>query len=72
MPYGTTITVTSPEGPDGAWNSPWNRIPIQPARHLKTRSSQGIPLAAFEVTNIANEFARLTACGNLIQSYQRM
>jgi hypothetical protein len=25
--------------------------------------SQGIPLAAFEVTNIADEFARLTAKG---------
>jgi glyoxylase I family protein len=57
------ITVTSPEGPDDL------ELALEPNINPAARSfqeamfSQGIPLAAFEVADIAAEFARLTAQG---------
>lgn len=57
------ITVTSPEGPDDL------ELALEPNAHPAGRTfqdamfSQGIPLAAFEVADIASEFARLTAKG---------
>jgi catechol 2,3-dioxygenase-like lactoylglutathione lyase family enzyme len=57
------ITVTSPEGPDDL------ELALEPNANPAGKMfqdamfSQGIPLAAFEVTNIAGEFARLTAKG---------
>lgn len=57
------ITVTSPEGPDDL------ELALEPNANPAGRTfqeamfSQGIPLAAFEVTDIAREFARLTAKG---------
>ena len=57
------ITVTSPEGPDDL------ELALEPNANPAGKAfqeamfSQGIPLAAFEVTNIAGEFARLTAKG---------
>jgi|SRR5262245_6087712 len=57
------ITVTSPEGPDDL------ELALEPnanpagKRFQEAMFSQGIPLAAFEVTDIAGEFARLTARG---------
>jgi catechol 2,3-dioxygenase-like lactoylglutathione lyase family enzyme len=57
------ITVTSPEGPDDL------ELALEPNANPAGKAfqeamfSQGIPLAAFEVTNIADEFARLTATG---------
>jgi catechol 2,3-dioxygenase-like lactoylglutathione lyase family enzyme len=57
------ITVTSPEGPDDL------ELALEPNANPAGRQfqeamfSQGIPLAAFEVTDIAGEFARLTARG---------
>lgn len=57
------ITVTSPEGPDDL------ELALEPNANPAGKTfqeamfSQGIPLAAFEVTDIAGEFARLTAKG---------
>jgi catechol 2,3-dioxygenase-like lactoylglutathione lyase family enzyme len=57
------ITVTSPEGPDDL------ELALEPNANPAGRTfqeamfSQGIPVAAFEVTDIAGEFARLTAKG---------
>ena len=57
------ITVTSPEGPDDL------ELVLEPNANPAGKTfqeamfSQGIPLAAFEVTDIGGEFARLTAKG---------
>ena len=57
------ITVTSPEGPDDL------ELALEPNANPAGKAfqeamfSQGIPLAAFEVADIAAEFARLTAQG---------
>ena len=57
------ITVTSPEGPDDL------ELALEPNANPAGKAfqeamfSQGIPLAAFEVGDIAAEFARLTAQG---------
>jgi catechol 2,3-dioxygenase-like lactoylglutathione lyase family enzyme len=57
------ITVTSPETPDDL------ELALEPNANPAGKTfqeamfSQGIPLAAFEVTDIAGEFARLTAKG---------
>ena len=57
------ITVTSAEGPDDV------ELALEPNANPAGRAfqeamfSQGIPVAAFEVTDIAAEFARLTAKG---------
>jgi catechol 2,3-dioxygenase-like lactoylglutathione lyase family enzyme len=57
------ITVTSPEGPDDV------ELALEPNANPAGKAfqeamfSQGIPLAAFEVGDIASEFARLTAGG---------
>jgi catechol 2,3-dioxygenase-like lactoylglutathione lyase family enzyme len=57
------ITVTSPDGPDDL------ELALEPNANPAGRTfqeamfSQGIPLTAFEVTDIAGEFARLTAKG---------
>jgi catechol 2,3-dioxygenase-like lactoylglutathione lyase family enzyme len=55
------ITVISPEGPDDL------ELVLEPNANPAGKAfqeamfSQGIPLAAFEVTDIAGEFARLSA-----------
>jgi glyoxylase I family protein len=55
------ITVTSPEGPDDL------ELALEPNANPAGKTfqeamlSQGIPVAAFEVADIAGEFARLTA-----------
>jgi catechol 2,3-dioxygenase-like lactoylglutathione lyase family enzyme len=55
------ITVISPEGPEDL------ELALEPNANPAGKAfqeamfSQGIPLAAFEVTDIAGEFARLTA-----------
>jgi catechol 2,3-dioxygenase-like lactoylglutathione lyase family enzyme len=57
------ITVTSPEGPDDL------ELALEPNANPAGKTfqaamfSQGLPLAAFEVSDIAAEFARLTANG---------
>jgi len=57
------ITVTSPEGPDDL------ELALEPNANPAGKAfqeamfSQGIPIAAFEVADIAGEFARLTAEG---------
>lgn len=57
------ITVTSPEGPDDL------ELSLEPNANPAGRAfqdamfTQGIPIAAFEVADIAAEFARLTAKG---------
>ena len=57
------ITVTSPEGPDDV------ELALEPNANPAGKAfqeamfSQGIPITAFEVADIANEFARLTARG---------
>jgi len=57
------ITVTSPEGPDDL------ELALEPNANPAGKAfqeamfSQGIPLTAFEVADIAAEFARLTAQG---------
>ena len=57
------ITVTSPEGPDDL------ELALEPNANPAGRAfqeamfSQGIPVAAFEVTDIAAEFHRLTERG---------
>ena len=57
------ITVTSPEGPDDV------ELALEPNANPAGKAfqeamfSQGIPIAAFEVADIAGEFARLTAAG---------
>ena len=57
------ITVTSPEGPDDL------ELALEPNANPAGKTfqeamfSQGIPLAAFEVADIAGEFARLTRRG---------
>jgi catechol 2,3-dioxygenase-like lactoylglutathione lyase family enzyme len=57
------ITVTSPEGPDDL------ELALEPNANPAGKAfqdamfSQGIPLAAFEVADIAREFTRLTAKG---------
>jgi catechol 2,3-dioxygenase-like lactoylglutathione lyase family enzyme len=57
------ITVTSPEGPDDL------ELALEPNANPAGKTfqgamfAQGIPLAAFEVTDLAGEFARLTAKG---------
>jgi glyoxylase I family protein len=57
------ITVTSPEGPSDL------ELVLEPNANPAGKAfqeamlSQGIPLAAFEVGDIAGEFARLTAKG---------
>lgn len=57
------ITVTSPEGPDDL------ELALEPNANPAGKTfqeamfSQGIPIAAFEVSDIAGEFARLTAKG---------
>ena len=57
------ITVTSPEGPGDV------ELALEPNANPAGKAfqeamfAQGIPIAAFEVDNIAGEFARLTAAG---------
>jgi catechol 2,3-dioxygenase-like lactoylglutathione lyase family enzyme len=57
------ITVTSPEGPDDV------ELALEPNAHPAGKTfqeamfKQGIPIAAFEVSDIKGEFARLTAQG---------
>ena len=57
------ITVTSPEGPDDL------ELALEPNTNpagkmfQEAMFSQGIPLAAFEVADLAGEFSRLTAKG---------
>ena len=57
------ITVTSPEGPDDL------ELALEPNANPAGKTfqeamfSQGIPLTAFEVTDIASEFARLMQKG---------
>ena len=57
------ITVTSPEGPADL------ELALEPNANPAGRAfqeamfAQGIPIAAFEVADIAGEFARLTAQG---------
>jgi catechol 2,3-dioxygenase-like lactoylglutathione lyase family enzyme len=57
------ITVTSPEGPGDV------ELALEPNANPAGKAfqeamfSQGIPVAAFEVGDIASEFARLTAAG---------
>lgn len=57
------MTVTSPEGPDDL------ELSLEPNANPAGRAfqeamfTQGIPIAAFEVADIAAEFARLTAKG---------
>ena len=57
------LTVVSPEGPEDL------ELVLEPNANPAGKTfqeamfAQGIPLAAFEVTNIAGEFARLTAKG---------
>jgi glyoxylase I family protein len=57
------MTVTSPEGPDDV------ELALEPNANPAGKAfqeamfSQGIPIAAFEVADIAGEFARLTAAG---------
>jgi catechol 2,3-dioxygenase-like lactoylglutathione lyase family enzyme len=57
------ITVTSPEGPDDL------ELALEPnanpagRRFQEAMFSQGIPLAAFEVVDIAGEFSRLSSKG---------
>ena len=57
------ITVTSPEGPGDV------ELALEPNANPAGKAfqeamfSQGIPVAAFEVGDIASEFARLTAVG---------
>jgi catechol 2,3-dioxygenase-like lactoylglutathione lyase family enzyme len=57
------ITVTSPEGPDDL------ELALEPNANPAGKAfqdamfSQGIPIAAFEVADIAGEFSRLTAEG---------
>lgn len=57
------ITVTSPEGPDDL------ELSLEPNANPAGRAfqeamfTQKIPIAAFEVADIAGEFARLTAKG---------
>jgi catechol 2,3-dioxygenase-like lactoylglutathione lyase family enzyme len=57
------ITVTSPEGPDDI------ELALEPNANPAGKAfqdamfAQGIPLAAFEVSDIAGEFARLSTKG---------
>jgi catechol 2,3-dioxygenase-like lactoylglutathione lyase family enzyme len=57
------ITVTSPEGPEDV------ELALEPNANPAGRAfqdamfSQGIPVAAFEVDDIAGEFSRLTSKG---------
>ena len=57
------ITVTSPEGPDDL------ELALEPNANPAGKAfqeamfAQGIPIASFEVTDIASEFARLSAAG---------
>ena len=57
------LTVVSPEGPDDL------ELSLEPNANPAGKAfqeamfSQGIPIAAFEVADIAGEFARLTAAG---------
>jgi catechol 2,3-dioxygenase-like lactoylglutathione lyase family enzyme len=57
------ITVTSPEGPDDV------ELALEPNANPAGKAfqsamfAQGIPIAAFEVSDIAGEFKRLTAKG---------
>ena len=57
------ITVTSPDGPDDL------ELVLEPNANPAGRTfqeamfSQGIPITAFEVSDIAGEFARLSANG---------
>ena len=57
------ITVTSPEGPDDV------ELALEPNANPAGKAfqdamfSQGIPVAAFEVADLANEFSRLSAEG---------
>jgi len=56
------ITVTSPEGPDDV------ELALEPNANPAGKAfqaamfEQGIPIAAFEVDDLAAEFARLSAC----------
>ena len=57
------ITLTSPEGPDDV------ELALEPNANPAGKAfqdamfAQGIPIAAFEVADIAGEFARLTRLG---------
>lgn len=57
------ITVTSPQGPDDV------ELALEPNANPAGRAfqeamfQQGIPIAAFEVTDLAAEFTRLSASG---------
>jgi catechol 2,3-dioxygenase-like lactoylglutathione lyase family enzyme len=57
------ITVTSPDGPDDL------ELALEPNANPAAKTfqeamfKQGIPLAAFEVSDLAAEFARLSASG---------
>ncbi len=66
IPMGPTrfVTVVSPEEPDGA------ELMLEPnGEHPATKAfkeaiySEGIPLAAFQVDDIAREYERLTGLG---------
>jgi len=57
------ITVTSPEGPDEVELAPEPNANAAGKAFQEAMFSQGIPIAAFEVSDIAGEFARLTARG---------
>jgi predicted enzyme related to lactoylglutathione lyase len=57
------ITVTSPEGPDDLELGLEPNVNPAGKAFQEAMFLQGIPLAAFEVTDIADEFTRLTAKG---------
>jgi len=57
------ITVTSPEGPDEVELALVPNANPAGKTFQEAMFSQGIPIAAFEVSDIAGEFARLTARG---------
>jgi hypothetical protein len=65
------ITVTSPEGPDDV------ELALEPNANPAGKTfqeamfKQGIPLAAFEVSDIKGEFARLTARASHSCDHQR-
>ena len=57
------LTVISPEGPDDIELSLEPNANPDAKAFQKAMFAQKIPLAAFEVSDIANEYARLTAAG---------
>ena len=65
------ITVTSPEGPDDL------ELALEPNANPAGKAfqtamfAQGIPVAAFEVDDIAGEFKRLTGQASCLQQSRR-